>query len=577
MTPELDAQIMKTIALLRSKKPQIYDPQTTFFKDEDIQAAQEKWEQKKKAKKEMAPSMTLKDFHRRELLAKVGPDGEYIANPEEEEEDIETPVQEQERIKKEVKAAFASALESDGEENDDELLTLRPKKAVIEDEPAAASLDGEEYKNFLLEHIGMEDNAAALAQWRSFKKSQSQEADTPSQTIDPDESFLMEYVLTKGWMDPEADDSANRIPSYNEIVDDSEDEANVEAMEAFETAYNFRFEAEQGAELVTHTRTIDGSMRRKDDKRKRMREKKLERKAEEKTKKDQELMRLKNLKKEEIRERLRKIQEVAGGTLPGLEEVDLEKDFEPSEFDSKMESTFGQSYYDQEDPLKKPVFDDDIDISDLVPAEETAEPEPEHQEEDGRKKKKKKKKKGSAAQEDQFFNMDADYFDGEDALPNSEEVPPPKDTSLEAYLEDLFQLDYEDIVADIPTRFKYRKVASDFKGLDPVEILKADDAALNDFVSLKKLAPYRQPEKVERDEKVWQKTRKKRLYTLRRALREEAEKAEKEAKEQEEELSHNSHKKAKKQKREKEQPVQMVDKGKTRLTKDRLKSYGVDE
>ena len=68
-----------------------------------------------------------------------------------------------------------------------------------------------------------------------------------------------------------------------------------------------------------------------------------------------------------------------------------------------------------------------------------------------------------------------------------------KKQSLDAYLEEVYQLDYEDMVGDLPTRFKYRKVEGDSFGLDPVDILKAEDKDLNEFISLKKLAPYRAP------------------------------------------------------------------------------------
>ena len=57
-------------------------------------------------------------------------------------------------------------------------------------------------------------------------------------------------------------------------------------------------------------------------------------------------------------------------------------------------------------------------------------------------------------------------------------------------LEEYCQLDHEDNIAGIKTRFRYRNVAPVHDGLHPAEILALPDQDLNAIVGLRKLAPY---------------------------------------------------------------------------------------
>jgi len=73
-----------------------------------------------------------------------------------------------------------------------------------------------------------------------------------------------------------------------------------------------------------------------------------ERKKKEAEKKKEELKRLKNLKKKEILEKMKQIEKVSGAPVLGFEEFDLEKDFDPEEYDAKMQKAFSEDYYEHD-------------------------------------------------------------------------------------------------------------------------------------------------------------------------------------------------------------------------------------
>lgn len=283
--------------------------------------------------------------------------------------------------------------------------------------------------------------------------------------LDANEKFLKDFFLNEGWIDKER----NRVPSYRDIVGEaSEDEDHLEEQDKYEAEYNFRFQENAGAQVMGNPRVVEGTVRKKGEVRKTQRQKKAERLAEEKKMREEELKRLKNLKKKEIVEKLEKIKTVAGASagLPSLGEDDLEEDFDPLEYDRKMQEAFGESYYQEED----------AEIGDEVDEEEGLVEKPNFDEED----------------EELGLPKGWDKQQGGFAAARKTQKVSFKDKiAVDKNLEEYYKLDYEDMIGDLPTRFRYRGVKPNTYGLDVADILSAEDKELNQHVSIKKLAPYR--------------------------------------------------------------------------------------
>ncbi|ORY52948.1 Krr1-domain-containing protein [Rhizoclosmatium globosum] len=591
LTKELDLQILKTIGLIRSKAPEVYNPEKVFFTGDDLKKSEESWKEKQEEKKAQGKKMTLKDYHRQRLLEGGGLE-------EDDEDENDTYLEEQEDIKK-----------RDDDEEDDLLASVDDQRKV----EAYSQCEEADYKSFLVQNIKKD---GVLNEWAEFGEGKEEAI------ADPNEKFLMDFILNKKWVDEEGDET--KIPT-------GEDEA-----DRFEHAYNFRFEEAEGTNIQTFSRTIEDSMRRKDSTRAEKRAAVKARKAEEKKAKEEELKRLKNLKKEELRLKLQKIADVAGTDMSVFDGVDLEEEFDPNKFDEMMAKRFNDEYYDDQEAiggdLQKPVFDDGLDMDELDYYDDDDIPPPppvaglvdEHdfeidglidrelgpkagegkvlkkvkpQEEEEKLKKKEAKenklKRKLADQEDDGYGyneeeediiMDADYlpggeYYGEEEQPTGKKKDKKKElkekkkaakekdaaaTTLDDYIDEYLQMDYEDMIGDLPTRFKYRKVEPENFGISAVDILTAPETALNEFVPLKHIAPFRPEQRKQRDREIWSKTKKKRMKKLKDAI--EAEKAGKTL----EEWENAKREKKRKLRRKRRKPCL-----KEGVSSERLASYGI--
>ncbi|KAG6450982.1 hypothetical protein O3G_MSEX006857 [Manduca sexta] len=460
ISEETETQFLKTLALLKTKDPRIYDPNFKFFNDEE----------KKQEKETKTKSFTFEDSGDED-----DDDGEIFTIEKKAPEITSTDADK----KKQEKAGETSKIAKEGTLKD----YLIGKKEHIEDEVE-------------------KDLAPLKALWSDPK-------------LNEGEAFLRDYILNKRYLEEgDVGEAGDKVRDDDDL---EADEQTVEEQGKFERAYNFRFEEPDDEYLKRFPRTMN-YIRPKDDRRSRKRAEVRARKEEEKKRKMEEIARLKALKLKEIQEKIAKIKEVTGNEDLAFEEADVEGDFDPAEHDKRMQAIFNEQYYGEADE-HKPVFpdlDQELEIENWDNYEVEHDQTGQEGNEDG------------PHCEDENFNMDADY-DPKQARANLLEeikstlgkkrrnrkrksklaeilatekpkfVPTVADKTYSEYMEEYYKMDCEDVIGDLPTRFKYREVVPNDFGLSVEEILLADDKELTQWVPLKKIVKYR-PANVEKSE-----------------------------------------------------------------------------
>ncbi|GAA6059080.1 hypothetical protein JCM10212_002051 [Sporobolomyces blumeae] len=509
VTPQVDAAILRTLARIKAKDPAVYDADRDVFEEEEARTASGSTAKTTKKAASSKPVL-LKDYQRSRLLANPEGDDDLDAST------LPTPAQEQAMLKSEITAAFHNAGGSDdGSDDDGDVFQKREKG---DDERAKEERD---YEKFLETNVGKKAVKEALGD---------------------EEAFLRDYILNRGWLDREND---SRVPSYEEIVGDSEpakrkknkgkskllldddaddqkpldpgahdsdDDEFDDKAEEFEHRYNFRFEEDAGANLVTHARDAAGSVRKPTtavSARARQREAAKAKKEEEKQERKEEVRRLKALKRKQVEEKLLQLVEAAGKGAKGLDAIDLDGDWDEEAHEAAMRKVYGEEYEGADDDGFKPTWDDDIDVTDIVGADgesdaddadmsmpfasTSAVPMDEDASDEDESSKKKKSKKDKRKKKEQG-KKDEEGFPVELMEQAKQTGDEASKKMLERLEDEYYGIDYEDKVGDVKTRFRYTKVVPSSFSLTPEEILLATDAELNAFMSLKKLAPYRNSE-----------------------------------------------------------------------------------
>jgi protein KRI1 len=473
-TEALDMEISATLQAIRSKDPRVYDEKSTFYapivEGDDGNPAPEKKEK----------PMYLSDYHRENLLkGHTGADEEEEAPPR-------TFAEEQEYLKTSIVKEMHAAAENASDEEDDE------------------------DAGFLIPKSKPQPPTQGIHPSRASKVKVNLDVATADK--DP-ETFLSNFMAARAWV---PSDGARFQPLESD--DDEEDER----AEKFEAAYNLRFEDPQGSNEMLKSYARDAvaakTVRREEPSgRKKQRDVQREKREAEKLEREEERARLRRLKIEEMEEKLQKIKKAAGLKGKTLKDEDwtkfLEDGWDDEQWEAEMNKRFGDDYYAEQEAIsdnsdvdseageskkkkvKKPKWDDDIDIKDLIP---------EFEEEEELQKK------------PAFTLSDSEAEDEDEDEDTPKKTKTSKDRQQERHakkkaarierkkIEDLVDSKME---LDIPTkskqpaRFRYRETSPTSFGLTTTDILMAPDSSLNQFAGLKKMATFRDPEKKRKDKK----------------------------------------------------------------------------
>ncbi|KAH3721145.1 protein KRI1 homolog [Dreissena polymorpha] len=492
LTDELERDWLRTLAALKSKDPKIYQKDFRFFNDEKETVDEEK-EEKSKTKKDKDKPMYLKDYERKILLEKGGIIDETEQKPSTSGIGYQ---EEQEMLRKSVVAAAGDL--SDESDSEGSLKLLKPREKTRA-EKQREEADYLEWLKGQSEGLGVEKQVGVeLEPLKNYWQRKD---------LDDGEKFLKNYILNKQYIDKDGEG----MPTYDEIVNDddedlSEEEELLVKQADFERKYNFRFEEPDAAEIKSYPRDMEDTVRRKDTKRAEKRKATQERKKLEKERKRDDLKQLKKLKRQEIMSKIDKLRAITGNKAMAFDEQELEGEFDPAKHDEMMQKYFDDQYYGGAEEEVKPEVNISDDEYDTEKWDDWGQDDPEvgvAGEYEG----------GRALEEpnveDPDFCMDADYDPVADmqrkqdkknkkkkhklaqALNTKKPVFDPKERTFEEYFDEYYKLDYEDIIDDMPCRFKYRKVTPNSFGLTVDEILKARDKELNAWASVKKMSQYR--------------------------------------------------------------------------------------
>lgn len=435
LTENVELQIKTFMETLKTEPEKLLDPEAKFFQDDDLSSSIKKSEDK---------PIYLKDYHRMNLLS-----GDY--------KNLE-----------------------DGASNEYGTVDGEKPYVVAEREERNKLLD--DIKNAFDDEEGDDDGF--------LKKKKSTKADKKSTPL-PDPSkdanvFLSAFIDNQAWIPKKKDKVINL-----DLIDNDDEVAFDDAVDDLERAYNFRFEDPNSSSIVSYARTQASLRRDKTNSRKRARDKKIALKEEEEQKTEQALQKKKTSKVNKVMDRLAQIKEAVGKDVSDetiervFGETLLNDDFNDADWDGKMAEIFNEQFYDAE--KTKPEWDEDDEIMAEYHKDQQEDDEEVQDDEDAEAPPKKKSKK---SKKDKLKEKKSSKKEKKSLKEKAEKIVDANKTKLLDEVEE----ERGRKRVDESSKFRYREVSPESYGLSTRDIFLANDLELNQFISMKKFAPYKAEE-----------------------------------------------------------------------------------
>lgn len=392
-------------------------------------------------------------------------------------------------------------LSSDALRSDDELETVDGQKSFVVQQRDERNKLLDEIKNAMDDNSDDDDDDDGFLKKKEVKKVDASNITNNKLSYENDEQFLKDFMSQHAWI-PKEGDKVIELDATGQ----SDDEDFNNAVEDFENAYNFRYEDPNSAEIISYARNQATLRRSKTSSRRGKREE--EKIVKDKIKKDKEskIQKKKTKKVNKLTDVLEQLQKEFGAKIEPhmvdkITKTLMNSDYKENEWDNVIAELFNEEFYNNDS--EKPIWNDDeeeevndyyLDEKDNEKVEQNEEERNDADDKVSDKKSKKEMKNAAKKEKKKLAEMVENAVEANklaiiDEVENDELNERGRSKNRD-------NADGSDGI-----KFRYREVSPESYGLTTRDIFAADDADLNEFISLKKFAPYRSKELRNKDKR----------------------------------------------------------------------------